>query len=263
VIPIRDTVPARRTPVVTWGLIAANVLAFAYMVLVEQASPSRADFYDWLARWTVIPRELMREHDARALVSVFTAMFLHAGLLHLGGNMLFLWIFGDNVEDMLGRVRFLGFYLFCGLIAFAAQIAVDPTSGLPMLGASGAIAGVLGAYLVLLPRARVLTIVPIFVFAYFVEVPAWVFLFVWFFFQNLAPAQLARHAAPGADGGVAYWAHIAGFLAGAAIAWLWKTTLRRGGDGGERPRPQVLVDWDDWSRRKRARDWYRDWRRGE
>jgi membrane associated rhomboid family serine protease len=257
-IPIHDTVRASRTPVVTYGIIAANVLAFLYEMHVE-ATSTRLEFFDWITRWTVIPRDFTREPSLAGLVPVFTAMFLHAGLLHLGGNMLFLWIFGDNVEDRLGRPGYLAFYLGCGVVAFGAQVAAAPDSAVPMLGASGAIAGVLGAYLVFFPRARVVTLVPVFLFAYFVELPAYVFLIVWLVFQNIAPATLARHPG-GEDGGVAYWAHVGGFVVGALIAWLFRGRLRGAGPGERRPRPQVLVDWGEWSRRRRARDWYRDWR---
>jgi membrane associated rhomboid family serine protease len=255
-IPIRDTVRARRTPYLTYAIIAANVIVFVYMSSLEQ-SLSRWDFYDWIARWAVIPRQFVREPSAGEFVAIFTSMFLHAGALHILGNMWFLWIFGDNVEDCFGPAGFLALYFFSGVVAFGAQLLFDPTSPLPMLGASGAIAGILGAYLVLFPHARVLTLVPIFILIYFVELPAWAFLFIWLVFQNLAPATVAR--LPTESGGVAYWAHIGGFLAGAAVAWLLKEELRKKKGAARRGPPQILVDWEEWSRRQRARRWYRDW----
>jgi membrane associated rhomboid family serine protease len=146
-------------------------------------------------------------------------MFLHGGWLHLGGNMLYLWIFGDNVEDRLGHVRFLLFYLACGLAAALAQIYVNPTSTIPMVGASGAVAGVLGAYLVLLPQAQVLALIPIIFFFQLVELPAFLFLLFWFLMQFLnGAASIATTQAT--TGGVAWWAHIGGFVSGMALGFL-------------------------------------------
>ena len=144
-------------------------------------------------------------------------MFLHADLLHFGGNMVFLWIFGDNVEDRLGHLRYLGFYLACGLLAAMAQVAADPSSQVPLIGASGAIAGVMGAYFLLYPHSRVLTAVFLIVFMDVIEVPAIFFLGVWFLLQL---AQGALGWSDGIQGGVAFWAHAAGFTAGAAVG-LW------------------------------------------
>src|SRR5437870_1418273 len=195
-IPLKDLNPSRTYPFVNITLIFANVVILLYQVGLEATLPRRA-FDALLLSYSTVPARFpayLAGHVSFevSFVPLLTSMFLHAGLLHLAGNMLFLWIFGDNVEDRLGRVRFVLFYFFCGAVAFACQLFVDPESPLPMLGASGAIAGVLGAYLVLFPRARVLTLVPIFILAYFVELPAWVFLIVWFVFQNVAPATLAR-----------------------------------------------------------------------
>ncbi|MEA2254179.1 MAG: hypothetical protein QOG35_224 [Solirubrobacteraceae bacterium] len=147
------------------------------------------------------------------LLTIFTSMFSHAGLLHLGGNMLFLWIFGNNVEDAMGPVRYLVFYLLGGLAALALQIAVSPDSTVPTLGASGAIAAVLGGYIVLYPRARVLTLIFLFVFFTFIEIPAFFFLFIWFAQQAVFGA-IDLTAPTGGQGGVAYFAHVGGFVFG-------------------------------------------------
>jgi membrane associated rhomboid family serine protease len=145
--------------------------------------------------------------------TVFTGMFTHAGLLHLGGNMLFLWIFGNNVEDAVGPVRFLAFYLLAGLAALALQVAIGPSSLVPTLGASGAIAGVLGGYIVLYPRARVLTLIFLIIFFTFIEIPAYLFLFIWFAQQAIFGA-VDLTTPSGGGGGVAYFAHVGGFAFG-------------------------------------------------
>jgi membrane associated rhomboid family serine protease len=150
---------------------------------------------------------------------LFTSMFLHGGWLHLGGNMLYLWIFGDNVEDDLGHVRFLVFYLACGLAAALTQIYIHPTSKIPMVGASGAVAGVLGGYLLLFPQARVLALIPILFFFQIVELPAALFLVFWFLMQFFNGA-IAITGSPYLTGGVAWWAHIGGFIGGVALAFL-------------------------------------------
>jgi membrane associated rhomboid family serine protease len=150
---------------------------------------------------------------------LFTSMFLHGGWLHLGGNMLYLWVFGDNIEDRLGHVLFLFFYLACGLGAALAQIYINPTSKIPMVGASGAVAGVLGAYLILFPHARVLALIPILFFFQIIELPALLFLLFWFLMQFLSGA-IAITAAPYEAGGVAWWAHIGGFVSGVVLAFL-------------------------------------------
>jgi membrane associated rhomboid family serine protease len=200
-------------------LIALNVLVFAYEYwLPADAATVLLNRYGLVpavitGNGLLVPRS---EGGALgALVTPFTSLFLHGGAWHLLGNLWFLHVFGDNVEDTLGRARFVAFYLFAGLMAAGMQVLVDPTSPVPMVGASGAISGVLAAYVILHPRAPVLTLVPI-PLALFVEVPAFVFIFVWFAFQVtrglLASGSLA-------DGGVAWWAHIGGFVAGlAAIA---------------------------------------------
>lgn len=207
--PIRDSIRARRFPLVSAILIALNVAAFLVELQVGEG------MQDLVTRWGVVPARVLEglaRGDVLELATVLSSMFLHGDLLHLLGNLWFLWIFGDNVEDRLGHVGFLAFYLVCGVAAAASQVAMDPGSTLPMVGASGAIAGVLGAYLRLFPGARVLAVVPIFVFLHFLEVRAVVFLGVWFLIQVGSSLLGAT--------GVAWWAHIAGFVAGLALSLL-------------------------------------------
>jgi len=208
-IPLRDTIPSATVPVVTRALITANVVTFLY-----QSGLGRTAGEAFVRTWGLVPRHVHADHLA-TLTPFFTSMFLHGGWMHLIGNMLYLNIFGDNVEDRLGHVRFLALYLVGGLIAGIAQIAFDPHSSVPMVGASGAIAGVTGAYFLFFPHARIVTLVPIFVFIQIVELPAVFFLLVWFLFQLLLGfGSLSAHTT---DGGVAFWAHIGGFLAGMAL----------------------------------------------
>jgi membrane associated rhomboid family serine protease len=168
-------------------------------------------------------------------LTVFTSMFTHAGLLHLGGNMLFLWIFGNNVEDSMGPVRFIVFYLLAGIAALALQTLISPDSTTPTLGASGAIAGVLGGYILLYPRARVLTLIFLFIFFTFIELPAFLFLFIWFAQQALF-AAVDLTSPTGSEGGVAYFAHVGGFVFGLAAVRLF--AKRRSGAYG---RPKYPV----------------------
>jgi membrane associated rhomboid family serine protease len=159
------------------------------------------------------------EDQLPTVLTIFTSMFTHAGLLHLGGNMLFLWIFGNNVEDSMGPVRFVVFYLLAGIAALAGQTAVDPNSTTPTLGASGAVAGVLGGYILMYPRARVLTLIFLVIFFTFIELPAFLFLFIWFAQQAIFGAIDVTN--PTGGGGVAYFAHIGGFLFGLAAIKLF------------------------------------------
>ena len=197
-IPLRDIIPSRTTPIVTIVLIVANVLVFLY----ELSLGSAVD--DFTLYFGLVPA-------AFSWVAVFTSMFLHGGLFHVAGNMLYLWIFGDNVEDRMGHGRFLVFYLLCGIAAALAQTITSPDSLVPMVGASGAIAGVMGAYFVLYPKSRIVTLVPLFFFFQIIEVPAIFFLGIWFVMQFLSGVGSIVSAA---QGGVAFWAHVAGFVAG-------------------------------------------------
>jgi membrane associated rhomboid family serine protease len=212
-IPIRDLNPTRNTPWVTWTLLLLCGLVFIWQAVL----PAGAD-RDFVFAYGLIPRRVMFSQDPAALLTVFTSMFMHGGLMHIIGNLWFLRLFGDNVEDNMGPVRFTIFYLLCGLAAAGAQIAMSPASGVPMVGASGAIAGVLAAYLVLYPHARVVALVPIFIFIQFMEIPAFVFIALWFglqFFSGIGSIGAA-------GGGVAWWAHIGGFVAGLALVYLFR-----------------------------------------
>ncbi len=197
-IPLRDIIPSRTTPIVTIALIVTNVLVFLFELSLGPAVD------DFTLYFGLVPA-------AFSWVAVFTSMFLHGGLLHVAGNMLYLWIFGDNVEDRMGHGRFLVFYLLCGIAAALAQTIAAPDSVVPMVGASGAIAGVMGAYFVLYPKSRIVTLIPLFFFFQIVEVPAIFFLGIWFLMQFLSGVGSIVSAA---QGGVAFWAHVAGFLAG-------------------------------------------------
>lgn len=227
--PIRDHNPSERTPFVTIGLIFANLVAF---LLSQGWSPGVSAIWSEGALYP-----LAVTHGER-MAGLITHMFLHAGVMHLAGNMLFLWIFGDNLEDQMGHLPFLGFYLMGGLAAAGAQIAADPGSAIPMVGASGAIAGVMGGYLLLFPRARVDVLFIIVIIIRLIPVPAWIVLGLWFAIQVGSGVMLA-----GGEGGVAYWAHAGGFVAGLALALpLW---LRRGGarfwsvTRGQPPHPEI------------------------
>ncbi len=203
-IPLRDIIPSRTTPYVTVFLIALNVVVFAHEWMLGPA------LQPFLFRYGLVAAEF-------SWATVFTSMFLHGGLLHAAGNMLYLWIFGDNVEDRVGHGRFLAFYLACGAAAALAQTWVHPGATVPMVGASGAVAGVMGAYFVLYPKSRIVTLLPIFVFIQIIEVPAIVFLGVWFLMQFVNGLGSAALTPAGqATGGIAFWAHVAGFAAGAA-----------------------------------------------
>ena len=200
-IPLRDIIPSRTTPVVTVALITINVLVFLYELSLGRAVDA------FTLYWGLVPA-------AFSWVAVFTSMFLHGGFLHVAGNMLYLWIFGDNVEDRMGHGRFLVFYLLCGVAAALAQTITAPDSVIPMVGASGAIAGVMGAYFVLYPKSRIVTLIPIFFFFQVIEVPAILFLGIWFLMQFLSGLGSIVSVASGSTGGVAFWAHVAGFVAG-------------------------------------------------
>lgn len=206
-IPVRDTITSSTVPVVTYALIAANVGAYLYE---ETLGGSFEQFIDVHG---LVPRRLVADwwDDVTPL---FSSMFLHGGWLHLLGNVLYLHIFGDNVEDRLGHLRFMLFYLAVGAVAGVAQVLIDPTSAVPIVGASGAIAGVTGAYFLFYPRARVVTVVPILLFIQVVEIPAFVFFLLWFGFQLMLGLGSFGMTL---GGGIAFWAHIGGFLAGMAL----------------------------------------------
>jgi rhomboid family protein len=206
VIPLRDTIPSRRLPFVNLTLIAVNVVCFVY----ELSQGHHA--HRLIETFGLVPARLIRLPPV-GLITLVTSAFLHSGWLHLLGNMLSLYIFGDNVEDRLGHLRYLVFYLLSGVAAGLAQAYTAPHSIIPMIGASGAIAGVCGAYFVFFPTARVVTLVPIFFFFQIIEIPAVVFLLLWFLMQvfyGLATVSVAGREV----GGIAFWAHAGGFVFG-------------------------------------------------
>src|SRR5437763_4425194 len=235
-IPIKDYPgPRRRLPWVTWGIIAVNIVVFLYQVSLGSAASA------FMFAYSVVPIALTHGIPQTSLpgvpanlpfrtpdpvyLTLITAMFLHAGWLHIGGNMLFLYIFGDNVEDRMGHFFYLLFYLFCGVVAGITQVAIDPGSSIPSLGASGAIAGVLAAYVVLFPLARVRTIIFIFIFFTIVTLPAIILIGLWFvlqFFDGIASLSTVQQGM----GGVAYFAHVGGFITGLVIILLFRSRLR-------------------------------------
>ncbi|MEZ5827388.1 MAG: rhomboid family intramembrane serine protease [Hyphomicrobiales bacterium] len=217
--PIADDNPRIDTPYVTWTIIGVCVLVFFWQLSLGANGGEIAVY-----QFGMIPARLFggAELDPElvavpAWTTVFTSMFMHGGWLHLGFNMLFLWIFGDNVEDSMGHARYLAFYLLCGIAAALAQSLVNPSSTIPMVGASGAISGVLGAYLLLHPNATVRTVIFLGIFATMMHLPAMIVLGLWFVMQ-LVSAALGSAGQPG----VAFWAHIGGFIAGMALVPLFK-----------------------------------------
>ncbi len=208
-IPLRDVIPSRTTPVVTVSLIALNALAWFFeLALPEDTLPA------FLRVYGVVPADLR----APTLAS---SMFLHGSWPHVIGNMWYLWIFGDNIEDRMGHARFLVFYLLCGIVAALAHVAMSPGSMVPTIGASGAIAGVMGAYFVLFPHSRVLTLVPLIVFVEIIELPALLLLGFWFAMQIFS-AGIGAITETGDSGGIAFVAHVAGFAAGAVGVFLFR-----------------------------------------
>jgi membrane associated rhomboid family serine protease len=213
-IPLRDVIPSRTTPVVTIGLIALNIIVFVYELSLGRAVDAFMLYYG------LVPA-------AFSWMNVITSMFLHGGFLHVAGNMLYLWIFGDNVEDRMGHGRFLVFYLLCGIAAALAQTITAPDSTVPMVGASGAIAGVMGAYFVLYPRSRIVTLLPLFFFFQVIEVPAIAFLGIWFLMQFVSGIGSIGATIGRSSGGIAFWAHIAGFVAGITGVALFRRPERQ------------------------------------
>ncbi len=206
-IPLRDANPTKNTPFVTYSIVAINVLIFFWELLLD----GQGRLESFIITWGVIPVELLAE-PASEWMTLISSMFLHGGWAHLLGNMLYLWVFGDNLEDRLGPVRFIIFYIGTGLAATGAQVAIDPGSTIPTIGASGAIAGVLGGYLLLFPRARVTTLV----FRFITQVPALIVLGFWFVYQFFfGIASLSNMDMQ--VGGVAFFAHIGGFVAGMVL----------------------------------------------
>lgn len=214
-LPLKDDNPTSSFPFVTIGLILANGLVFYHQITLDFAESLR-----FFSQWGAIPYQITHGealHDAPLIplpLTLFSSMFLHGGFLHLFGNMLYLWIFGNNVEDTLGHFRFFLFYLVCGLFAAAVQVFSDPNATVPMIGASGAIAGILGAYLLLFPGARVLTLFFIIVFVKLIRIPAIIILGFWFIIQLLGAGSTGTN--------VAFFAHIGGFISGLILVKLFQ-----------------------------------------
>jgi membrane associated rhomboid family serine protease len=237
VIPLRDANPTRRTPVVTVGLIVLCVVAFV-IELGVLATDGSSGLTAFVVEHGVVPAELMGAVSGSGTpigeaADIVTSMFLHGGWLHLAGNMLYLWIFGNNIEDRLGRLGFAAFYLAGGVAAALAQVAVDPRSEVPLVGASGAIAAILGAYLVLFPRARVLSLVFLGFFYQLIAVPAVLVLGFWFILQVID--GVTSLGADTAEGGVAFFAHIGGFALGLVLGALIRRRGRLRGELGAGP----------------------------
>jgi membrane associated rhomboid family serine protease len=228
VLPLRDFIPTRRFPVLTVGIIIVNIIVFAYELLAEASGTLERTFYTM----GVVPFNVTHNFGPAVALSFLTAMFLHGGPMHIASNMLYLWIFGNNVEDNMGRGRFLIFYLITGIIASCAQVFANPNSRLPTIGASGAIAGVLGAYMVLFPHARIQTLLFLGYFARLTQLPALLVLGFWFVLQ-LFNGLMALGVAQ--VGGVAWFAHIGGFVAGLLLVRLFTLGRRRS-------------YWEDWYR---------------
>jgi len=210
-LPLQDTVPSRSVPIVNWALIAVNI--FFFFILVSLGP--RAEV--WVAVLGTVPARLLHYRGVFQYSTLLTAMFLHAGWAHLFSNMLALYIFGDNVEDRLGSSRYLVFYLVCGVAAGLLHTFLNPTSRIPAIGASGAISGVMAAYVIFFPGARVITLVPLFFLPWLFEVPALFYIGFWFVSQ-LWNGLLTIVSGIETFGGVAWWAHVGGFVAGAVMA---------------------------------------------
>jgi rhomboid family protein len=232
-IPLRDANPTRRLPIITIALIAACFAVWAYELGLLATGADALDAF--VTKWGVVPSEVSAALErgdiaSTAIATLFTSQFLHGGWLHILGNMLYLWIFGNNVEDAFGRLRFLAFYLAGGAMAGLAQVAITPKSDIPTIGASGAIAAILGAYVVLYPRARISSLVFLGFFYQLIDVPAVLVLIFWFVLQLID--GLASLGVTDVTGGVAVFAHIGGFVFGVLVAFLVRTFGRRRAGGG-------------------------------
>ena len=228
-IPIRDDAPRYATPYVTYFLVGLNIVVFLFELMLPRSAREQFMFLYGMvpAKITALAVGMPEVSAEAALTPILTSMFLHASFLHILFNMWFLWIFGDNIEDYLGHFRYLILYLLSGFGAAAAHIAFNLGSTVPSVGASGAIAGVMGAYIVLYPSARVLTLLPLFVFFTFVWLPAWLVLGYWFIVQFLSGAATSIVPSHQTSGGVAFWAHVGGFVCGMLLIKLFPNRPRR------------------------------------
>ncbi|HEV2128063.1 MAG TPA: rhomboid family intramembrane serine protease [Thermomicrobiales bacterium] len=228
-MPLTDDNRGRRTaPIVTWVLIAINVLVWLYEVLLPEQ-----DLRQFLYDWGIIPNEIS---NGEGWITLVTSMFLHGGWIHVIGNMLFLWVFGDNIEDIMGHVRYLIFYLLAGLAAGYAQVLSNPDSTIPLIGASGAVSGLLAAYLISFPHGRIVTLVTLGVFITTIMLPAWIMIGYWVVLQVIQGAMSL-----GVDvdtGGVAWFAHIGGFVAGLLLVFLFRDKDRVEYQRAARARPE-------------------------
>jgi membrane associated rhomboid family serine protease len=207
-LPLKDSLKTRTRPFVVYAILTANIIVYLYEISLGQ------ELNDFVRQFGVIPYSLFHPTGIESFIALFTSMFIHAeSIMHIAGNMLFLWIFADNVEDRMGHAKFLLFYFACGVAAALLQSIIDPGSKIPMIGASGAISGVLGAYVLLFPKARVLALIPLGFFLRVSYLPSYIFLGIWFLYQFLFGVSSL-----GARGGVAYFAHIGGFIAGLLLA---------------------------------------------
>ncbi len=254
-IPLKDNIPTVNFPLITVALIVLNVAMYFFFQHggLSLGEPSGADYQKNVVEYGVIPYEITHPGEqcphpgagpdgctdddhglAATWITLFTSMFMHGGLLHLAGNMLFLWIFGNNIEDAMGRPKFVAFYLLGGLVAASGQTIIDTSSTIPSIGASGAVAAVLGGYALLYPRARVVTLVIIIIFITIIELPALLVLGLWFLFQLYDASQPIG----GESGGIAYFAHIGGFLFGLAMIKLF-ANRQNPNYGSYNPRPGI------------------------
>jgi rhomboid family protein len=222
-IPLRDTIPSRTFPFMNYAIILVNVLVFIYELLLHDTQLENFFFIYGLVPDHIVTGLASHKISLAIVLPFITCMFLHGGWLHIIGNMWFLYIFGDNVEDRLGHVKYLFFYVACGVGAGISQFLASWGSRAPMIGASGAIAGVLGAYFLLYPHARILTLLPIFIFIQIIELPAFIFLLFWMLIQFVY-GTISIGALSKSGGGTAWWAHIGGFLLGMLII---KLTVKR------------------------------------
>lgn len=223
--PLQDSTPSRTVPFVTWLIIVLNVVMF-----VTEASMPEELLNNFIQVFGVVPSRFVSDFATAEFGTIYSAMFLHGGWLHLVNNMWAFFIFGDNVEDRLGHANFLLFYLGCGTVAALGQVLMSSSSELPMVGASGALAGVLGAYILMYPQARIITLVPLFlILPWFLEVPAVIYLGIWFLMQCFTGLGALESSRLGSEAGVAWWAHICGFLAGLIVAKLFQWHSQPGG----------------------------------